>query len=89
MTGLTDKVGRVLTSATTGSAANLLPRGGQILGFWANASASVTIYDSSSTSGLTALVTITACAVGWNWLPLDLTNGLTVNQSAQLYFVGA
>ncbi len=80
-------VGRPVTSATTGSAVNLVPRDCHVLGFWANATTTVALSDASGTTGLTTLVNITACAVGWNPLPLDLVNGLTVNQGAQVWFV--
>lgn len=83
--------GRAVTSGTTGSAVNLIPRGCQLLGFWANASGALSIYDSATAAGAGASslqgVAISACAVGWNPMPLDLVNGLTVNQAAQLTFV--
>lgn len=81
------EVGRPVTSATTGSAVNLVPRSCQVLGFWANASTTIALSDSAGTTGLTTLVNISACAVGWNSLPLDLISGLTVNQGAQVWFV--
>jgi len=80
-------VGRVVTSASTGSAVNLIPRDCSVLGFWANATTTIALSDASGTTGLSTLVNITACAVGWNPLPIDLNNGLTVNQGAQVWFV--
>jgi hypothetical protein len=80
------QVGRVVTSATTGALANLVPRDCSVLGFWANATTTIVVQDNSGTTGGTTLVNITACAVGWNPLPIDMVNGLTVNQAAQVWF---
>jgi len=79
-------VGRVVTSSTTGSLVNLVPRDCSVLGFWANATTTVAVVDSATAAGST-LVNITACAVGWNPLPIDMAAGLTVNQGAQVWFV--
>lgn len=80
--------GRAVTSATTGSAVNLVARDCVLLGFFASATTTLTIYD-ASTSATTSQqgAAFTAVAVGWNPLPLVLVNGLTVNQGAQLTFV--
>lgn len=79
--------GRSVTSATTGSVVNLVPRDCILLGFYANASTTVSIYDSASTTTTTTMLAATACAVGWNDFSVALTNGLAVNQGAQLYFI--
>jgi hypothetical protein len=82
--------GRAKTSATTGSVVNLVPRGCQVLGFYANATTTIAIYDEGAGPAGAAAdlqVNITACAVGWNPLPIELINGLSVNQGAQVYFV--
>jgi hypothetical protein len=81
-------VGRGLTSATTGSVVNICPRSCQLLGFYANATTTLIIYDDSATgTGNKVGPSLSACAVGWNPLPLDLVNGLAINQGAQLLFV--
>lgn len=80
-------VGRVVTSATTGSVVNLVPRDCSVLGFWANATTTIVVQDNSGSTGGTTLVNITACAVGWNPLPIDMVNGLAINQAAQVWFV--
>ena len=82
-------VGRPVTSATTGSVVNLIPRSCQLLGFWANATTTIALQDNGGSTGGSTLVNITACGVGWNPLPLDLTSGLAVNQGAQVWFVVA
>lgn len=72
-------VGRAVTP-TTGSNQVALARSGQLLGFWSAASQAITIYDAASTVNLPAAVfTTTACAIGWNPLPLDFVNGIVVN----------
>lgn len=81
------ETGRAVTSATTGSIVNLIPRSCQLLGFWANATTTIALYDAAAAAGTSQQVNITACAVGWNFLPLELINGLSVNQGAQVYFV--
>lgn len=82
-------VGRPVTSGTTGSLVNLVPRSCQLLGFWANATTTLAVQDNAGSTGGATLVNITACAVGWNPLPLDLIAGLAVNQGAQVWFVVA
>ena len=90
MSNLVVSVGRAVTSATTGSAVNLAGPC-KLLGFWANAGTeTVTIYDEgASPAAATAdrQIPITGLVKGWNPCPLDLNNGLSVNQSAQLYYV--
>jgi hypothetical protein len=40
----------------------------------------VTIYDSATVAGIgTAILSATACAVGWNPFPIQLLKGLVVN----------
>ena len=69
---------------TTGSAQLVLPRSGQMLGFFSSATQAISFYDAASTSGLpTAFATITACAVGWNPFPCELVNGLVINCASQ------
>jgi hypothetical protein len=81
-------VGRAVTSATTGSVVNLVPRSCQLLGFYANATTTLVIYDAATAATTSQQgMNISACAVGWNPMPLDLVNGLAVTQGAQLLFV--
>lgn len=80
-------VGRVVTSATTGAVVNLVSRDCSILGFWANATTTIVVQDNAGATGGSTLVNITACAVGWNPLPIDMANGLAINQAAQVWFV--
>ena len=81
-------VGRPVTP-TTGSAQVVLPRGGQLLGFFAGATGTVVLYDAASASGLPTaiLASLTIPAVGWYPFPVDLVNGLVANVSAQNTFV--
>jgi hypothetical protein len=77
-----------VTSSTTGSAVTLVARSCQVLGFYASATTTLTIYDSIANATTSQQgATFSAVAVGWNPLPLDLINGLTVTQGAQLTFV--
>lgn len=91
MANLMIQVGRAVTKATTGSVANVVPGACKLLGFWANAGTeTVTIYDEgASPAGASGdvQIAITGLQKGWNPCPLDLNNGLSVNQSAQLYYV--
>jgi hypothetical protein len=80
-------VGRAVTP-TTGSNQLALARSGQLLGFWSNATQAITFYDSASASTPGAAVaTITACAIGWNPLPLDFVNGIVVNLASAGFLV--
>jgi hypothetical protein len=83
------EAGRIVTSATTGSVVNLCPRDCTVIGFWANASTSVSVYDSVGSTGSSLQIAITACLVGFNRLPIALVNGLAVNQVTQVWFVVA
>jgi hypothetical protein len=70
----------------------ILPRSGQMLGFWANASTTLNVWDSPTTAGAVAgtlIAAITACAVGWNPLPIDLANGLVLTPGAAIIAVVA
>jgi hypothetical protein len=84
-------VGRPVTSATTGSAVVLLPRSGQLLGFFASATTTLTLYDAATVATAVAAnqlgAALTAVAVGFNPYPVDLVNGLAVTQGAQLTFI--
>jgi hypothetical protein len=72
-------VGRPV-APTTGSAQVVCPRSCQLLGFYAMATGAITIYDANQTTTLpAALMTLTACAVGWNPLPVDFTVGIVAN----------
>lgn len=81
-------VGRPVTP-TTGSAQVVMPRSGQLLGFFAGATGTVVLYDASSASSLPTaiLASVTIPAVGWYPFPVDLVNGLVANCSAQTTFV--
>lgn len=69
---------------TPGSAQLVVPRGGQMLGFYSSASQAFTVYDAAAATGLpTAKLTASACAVGWNPLPIDFVNGLVINCATQ------
>jgi hypothetical protein len=81
------QTGKVDTSSTTGSVVNITARDCVVIGFWANATTTIVIYDDSgvSTAG-GVVVNITACAIGWNPLPISMSKGLAVNQGAQVWF---
>jgi hypothetical protein len=81
-------VGRPITPAT-GSAAVVLPRSGQLLGFFAGATGTVVLYDTNATTNLPTaiLASVTIPAVGWYPFPVDLITGLVANCSAQTTFV--
>ena len=70
-------VGRPV-NPTTGSAQVVLPRGGQLLGFFIqNAATTVQLYDAASTTGLpTAILNTGLIGPGWFPFPVDLVNGL-------------
>lgn len=68
----------------------VLARSGQLLGFWANASTTLSIWDATTAAGAVAgtlIATITACAVGWNPFPIDLANGLVMTPGAAIIAV--
>jgi hypothetical protein len=66
----------------------VLPRGGQLLGFFATTAGSIVLYDAAATANLpTAFMTVTPPAVGWYPLPLDLVNGLVANCASGTTFV--
>jgi hypothetical protein len=81
-------VGRPVSPAT-GSAQVVLPRSGQLLGFFAGATGTVVLYDASSASNLPTaiLASVTIPAVGWYPFPVDLVNGLVATCSAQTTFI--
>ncbi len=83
------QAGAPVTSATTGSVVNLVPRDCVLLGFFASATTTLIVYDDAATGTTTPVLNISACAAGWNPYPVALRNGLAVNQGAQLYFVVA
>lgn len=68
---------------TTGSAQVVCARSGQLLGFYANATGTVALYDAASATGLpTAKLNATGCVAGWNPFPLEFINGLVANVAA-------
>lgn len=80
-------VGRPVTPAT-GSAQVVMARSGQLLGFYASVTGTLTLFDAAVATNLpAAIATIAATVVGWNPLPLDLVNGLVANASAATIFV--
>lgn len=78
-------------SPTTGSAQVVLPRSGQLLGFFAGVVGTVVLYDANVATGLptAVLASVTIPAVGWYPFPIDLINGLVANCSAQTTFIVA
>ena len=74
---------------TTGSAQVVLPRSGQLLGFFAGVVGTVVLYDAKSATSLPTaiLASVTIPSVGWYNFPVDLVNGLVANCSAQTTFV--
>ena len=82
-------VGRPV-NPTIGSAQVVLPRGGQLLGFFVNPAAggTVVLYDAASATGLPAAFFTSGTLVGgWYPFPLDLVNGLVANVSIAVTFV--
>lgn len=81
-------IGRVV-NPTTGSAQVVLPRSGQLLGFFVQAaSVTVVLYDASQTATLpTAILNSAALGVGWQPFPVDLSTGLVANVSGAVAFV--
>jgi hypothetical protein len=72
--------GAPLTPSSYAANVLVLGRDGVLLGFWAQATGAVTIYDSLTVAGIgTAILPSSACAVGWNPFPVALTKGLVVN----------
>jgi hypothetical protein len=68
--------GRAVTVAGTGATV-VLPRDGILLGFFSSVSQAIALYDSNAAGTLTSQqLAATACAVGWNPLPLSLDIGL-------------
>jgi hypothetical protein len=81
------EVGRPITPAT-GSAQVVLPRSGQLLGFYASVTGTMVLYDANQTTALpAAMATIAATVVGWNTLPIDFAVGLVANVSAATIFI--
>ena len=74
---------------TTGSAQVVLARGGQLLGFFAQATGTVVLYDASVATNLPTaiLASTTIPAVGWYPFPIEFVNGLVANCSAKDTFV--
>jgi hypothetical protein len=70
----------------------VLPRSGQLLGFYANATTTLSIWDAATTATANAgtlIATITACAVGWNPFPADLGTGLVMTPGAGIIAIVA
>lgn len=80
------QIGRPV-APVTGSAQVVLPRSGQLLGFFAAVAGTIALYDAASASGLpTAFLTVTVPAIGWYPCPFDLINGLVANCGAATTF---
>lgn len=81
-------VGRPITP-TSGSAQVVLPRSGQLLGFFVTtASTTVLLYDANQTTTLpNPILNSGALGVGWQPFPADLLNGLAANVSNAVTFV--
>jgi hypothetical protein len=75
----------------TGSAQVVKAVGGALLGFFAGATGTVSLYDANSATSLPAAIlsSVTIPAVGWYPFPVALNNGLVANCSAQTTFVVA
>lgn len=75
-----------------GSATLVLPRSGQLLGFYANASTTLVVNDAATVASAAAgnqKANLTACAIGWNALPIDLVTGLVLTPGAAIVAVVA
>lgn len=84
-------VGRPVTPAA-GSVKSVLPRSGQLLGWFAAATTTLVLYDEGANPAGAAgdqILNVAACAVGWNPFPVDLVNGLACNIGAAVTFVVA
>lgn len=78
--------------AVPGSATLVLPRSGQLLGFFANATTTLVVNDAATVASAAAgnqKASLTACAVGWNPLPMDLLTGLVLTPGAAILAVVA
>lgn len=78
--------------AVPGAQTLVLPRSGQLLGFFANATTTLVVNDALSVATAGAgnqKASLTACAVGWNPLPLDLLTGLVLTPGAAILAVVA
>ena len=81
------QVGRPVAPAT-GSAQVVLPRSGQLLGFFSAVAGAVTLYDAAATASLpTAILTVTTPSIGWYPFPADLVNGLVANCAQSTVFI--
>jgi hypothetical protein len=72
------EVGRPVTVAGA-SATVILPRSGQLLGFFASVSQTIALNDAATTATAASgnqILNASACAVGFNPFPIDLVNGL-------------
>jgi hypothetical protein len=72
------EVGRPVTVSGS-SATVVLPRSGQLLGFFASATQTVTLNDAATTAAAASgnqILGATVISVGWNNFPVDLINGL-------------
>lgn len=81
-------VGKAI-NPVTGSAQVVLPRSGQLLGFFVQAaSVTVVLYDGISATVLpTPILNSAALGVGWQPFPVDLNSGLVANVSGAVAFV--
>lgn len=73
--------------AVPAAATLVLPRGGILLGFFASATTTLNIFDSATVAAAGAgnqKLAATACAVGWNPFPLEVTAGLVMTPGAAI-----
>lgn len=71
-------VGKAVTVAAT-AATLVLPRSGQLLGFFTSVTQTLALNDAATVAGAAAgnqILAATVLAVGWNPFPVDLLNGL-------------
>ena len=75
MAAANNSVGTYVNKTATG---NILPRDGQLLGFYVNSTSSGTVilYDSATTTTTTVISGTITPAIGWNPYPVQLINGL-------------
>jgi hypothetical protein len=78
--------GRPITPAT-GSAQLVLPRSGILLGIFANAAGTVTLYDAATVAGAGAAICALTVVAGWNPAPIEFLNGIVANCSASAVLI--
>jgi hypothetical protein len=73
-------IGRPVTPSSYATSVLITGRDCELLGFWAEATGAIAMYDSATVAGVgTAIFNMTGCAIGWNPFPVALVNGLVVN----------